>query len=66
MAPIWDIAVVLRGYDGNPDETSRLVALGFDLMIETGAALSLLPFAPEELHRRTLLMHNLRGEGVAA
>ncbi len=59
----WDIAVVLKGYDGGPTEANRLADLGHDLMLETGAALSLRPFAPEELEQRTPLMHEIRREG---
>ena len=61
----WDVAVVLKGYDGNLEEVSLLSDLGFDLMLETGAVLSLLPFSPEALAERTLFTHNLREEGVA-
>jgi hypothetical protein len=32
--------------------------------METGEALSLKPFAPEELEAQILFMHNLREEGV--
>jgi predicted nucleotidyltransferase len=60
----WDIAVFLRGYDGNREEWSRLSDLGFDLMMETGIGLSLKLFAPEELTERTLFMHNLRRDGI--
>jgi predicted nucleotidyltransferase len=60
----WDIAVILKGYDGGPAEADRLADLGYDLMLETGAVLSLKPFTPEELEQRTLFMHNLRHEGV--
>ena len=60
----WDVAVVLRGYDGDWEERHRLADLAYDLLLETGQMLSLKPFAPEELEERTLFMHNLRGEGV--
>jgi uncharacterized protein len=61
----WDVAVFLRGYDGNLDEVFRLADLSYDLMMETGEVLSIKPFAPDELAKRTLFMHNLRQEGVA-
>lgn len=57
----WDVAVVLKGYDGARAERERLVDLGYDLMLETG---EVLPLAPEELGKRTLFMHNLREEGI--
>ena len=60
----WDVAVFLRGYDGNREEWSRLSSLAFDILLETGIDLSLQPFAPEELARRTPLMHEIRREGV--
>lgn len=60
----WDVAVVIEGYDGDLHEMRQLALLGFDLMMATGAAFSMKPFAPEELEQRTLLMHNLRHEGV--
>lgn len=61
----WDVAVVLRGYDGDLEEAYRLADLAYDLLLETGEMLSLKPFAPEELGERTLFMLNLRAEGVA-
>jgi predicted nucleotidyltransferase len=61
----WDVAVVLRGYDGNWEERHRLADFGYDLLLETGEVLSLKPFAPEELEAQILFMHNLREEGVA-
>ena len=60
----WDVAVILKGYDGGPAEADQLADLGYDLLLETGAVLSLKPFAPEALEQRTLFMHNLRHEGV--
>ena len=60
----WDVAVFLRGYQGNWEEVSRLSDLGFDLMMETGIGLSLKLFAPGELTERTLFMHNLRRDGI--
>ena len=61
----WDVAVILRDYDGNREEANRLADLAFDILLETDQALSLKPFAPEELARRILFMHNLRQEGVS-
>ena len=60
----WDVAVILEGYGGDLDEVYRLADLGHDLMLETGELLSLMPFAPEELGRQTLLMENIREEAV--
>jgi predicted nucleotidyltransferase len=59
----WDVAVILKGYDGGPAEADQLADLGYDLLLETGAVLSLKPFAPEELEQRTPLMHEIRREG---
>ena len=61
----WDVAVVLRDYDGGVQEVFRLADLGYDLLLETGELLSLKPFTPEELEHRTLFMRNLREEGMA-
>jgi uncharacterized protein len=60
----WDVAVILRDYDGRLGEIYRLADLSFDLMLETGEFLTLMPFKPEDLAQRTLFMHNLRKEGV--
>src|SRR4051812_10373578 len=60
----WDVAVFLRGYDGNLDEDRRLALLGYDLMLETGVDLSIKPFSPEELAERTPLMHEIRRDGI--
>ena len=61
----YDIAVLLDGYDGAIAEVYRLADLASDLQMETGAVLSIKPFAPTELERRTLFMHNLRTEAIA-
>jgi uncharacterized protein len=60
----WDVAVFLRGYDGKLDEASRLADFTFDLLVDEGVDLSVKLFAPEELHRRTPLMHEIRREEV--
>jgi predicted nucleotidyltransferase len=61
----WDVAVVLRDYDGGVQEVFRLADLGYDLLLETGEVLSLKAFTAQELEQRTLFMRNLREEGVA-
>ena len=45
----WDVAVVLRDYDGGLHEVFRLADLGYDLLLEAGEVLSLKPFTVEEL-----------------
>src|SRR3712207_700650 len=60
----WDVAVFLRGYDGKLDEYKRLSDFELEVLLETGKAVSVKFFAPEELERRTLLMHNLRRDGT--
>jgi predicted nucleotidyltransferase len=60
----WDVAVILKDYDGSRAERHRLADLAFDLMVESGKVLSLLPLAPGELEKRTLFIHNLRQEAV--
>jgi uncharacterized protein len=60
----WDVAVFLRGYDENRDEASPLTDFTFDLLVDEGIDLSVKLFAPEELHRRTPLTHEIRREGV--
>ena len=59
-----DVAVVLKDYDDDFQEVYRLADLEYDLLLETGAAISAYPFAPSDLTKRTLFMHNLRTEGV--
>ena len=54
----------IRGYDGGLEERRRLSGLGYDVLLGSGVPLSLKPFAPEELHERTPLMHEIRREGV--
>lgn len=60
----YDVAVVLKDYDGNLDEVVRLAALSADLLLETDAFVSAKPFAAHELSARTLFMHNLRRDAV--
>lgn len=60
----WDVAVVVEGWDEFWPEQRRLSGLGFDLLMETGAPFSLKLMAPQELSRETLLMENIRHEGL--
>ena len=60
----WDVAVVLDGVGEFWPEQRALSRLAFDLLLETGAAISLKLFRPEDLARQTLLVESIRLEGV--
>lgn len=60
----YDVAVFLRGYAGGLDEVDRLADLSWDIQKETGAVVSPLPFPADERHKDTILMTNIRRDGV--
>jgi uncharacterized protein len=60
----YDVAVFLRGYTGGLDEVDRLADLSWDIQKETGAVVCPLPFPAEEIHKNTILMTNIRRDGV--
>jgi uncharacterized protein len=60
----YDVAVFLRGYTGGLDEVDRLADLSWDIQTETGAVVSPLPFPADERHKNTILMANIRRDGV--
>lgn len=62
----YDVAVVLRGYDGSAQERHRLSDLRQALLMETGEFIVFVPFAPDEYNDpSSLLLTNIRREGQA-
>ncbi len=61
----YDIAVFLRGPFDWWKEVQNLGRIGDDILWHTGAVLSPMPFGAEEYAKRTLLMGEIRREGLA-
>lgn len=61
----FDLAVVLDDYHGEWAEHEVLADVGFDLGAELGSWVSLWPLGADDLTRPTLLMEDIRREGVA-
>ena len=60
----YDIAVFLRGPFDWWAEVQRLSEIGNGLLRETGTVISPKPFGADEFDRRTLLMREIRREGI--
>lgn len=60
----YDIAVFLSDAGTFTDESARLAAVSTDILFDTGAVISAMPF-PAGAHReRTGFMHELRKDGL--
>ncbi len=62
--PNYDVAVFLAGPQDRWRELDRLAELGLDILDATGAVVHAIPFVAEALQDRSLLMHEIRREGV--
>ena len=60
----YDFAVFLRDAGSFYEETGRLSGIGVDILLDTGAVISALPFDEGEWRMRTGFMHEVRREGV--
>jgi uncharacterized protein len=60
----YDIAVFIREPGTLGDEVHRLASLTTDILIETGAVISALPFRAGAYRERTGFMHELRNDGL--
>ena len=60
----YDIAVFLRNAGSFYEETGRLSDIGVDILLDTGAVISALPFGEGEWRKRTSFMHEVRREGI--
>lgn len=60
----YDVAVFLRGYHGFGRELDFLVEIETEILSETGALISALPFPEGSYEDRTGLMHEMRREGI--
>jgi len=60
----FDIAVFLRGYTDLWDELQPLGAITTDILLDTGAVISAKPFPAGKYRERTILMGEIRREGI--
>lgn len=60
----YDVAVFLCNYPGGLEEVDRLADLSWDIQKTTGAVISALPFPAGDFDGDTLLMANIRRDGV--
>jgi predicted nucleotidyltransferase len=60
----YDIAVFLRDYRGLWDEAGPLADVTTEILYETGAVLTPIPFPAEAYSERTALMSEIRREGI--
>jgi uncharacterized protein len=60
----YDVAVFLRGYTDLWNELQPLGAITTDILLDTGAAISAKPFPAGKYRERTILMGEIRHEGI--
>lgn len=60
----YDLIAVLDDVPDHWAEVRRLSSLSFDLMLETGAFIMIIPNTATDLQNQTLFMENVRREGV--
>ena len=60
----YDVAVFLRNFTRPWPELGLLSAITTDILMETGAVISTLPFPAGAYNDRTILMGEIRREGV--
>lgn len=60
----YDVAVFLRDYTDLWNELQPLGAITTDILLDTGAVISAKPFPAEKYRERTILMGEIRLEGI--
>jgi uncharacterized protein len=60
----YDVAVFIRDAGTFGDESARLVAVSSDILLDTGAVISAMPFPAGADPERAGFMHELRNDGV--
>ncbi len=64
LASDYDIAVFLRDGGTFTDESARLAAVSTDILFDTGAVISAMPFPVGAYRERTAFMHELHKDGL--
>jgi predicted nucleotidyltransferase len=60
----YDIAVFIKDPGTLTEELDKLAALTTAILLDTGAVISAKPFYAGAYHKRTVLMHDLRKDGL--
>jgi uncharacterized protein len=60
----YDVAVFIKDAGGFADESARLAAVTTDILLDTGAVISAMPFPSGAYRERTGFMHELRKDGL--
>jgi uncharacterized protein len=60
----YDIAVFLRNLSDRMAESDRIALAATDILSETGNVIHAVPFPAGSYRERTLLMHEIRREGL--
>lgn len=59
-----DVAVSLKGYDGFGKELTPIVDIGTEILFDTGAVIDAMPLREGSHADRTIIMSELRQDGV--
>jgi predicted nucleotidyltransferase len=60
----YDVAVFLNGFGDRWQEIDRIIPVVADITDETGAVIHAMPYRAGAYDDRTMLMHEIRREGV--
>lgn len=60
----YDIAVFIKDAGTFASDSARLAAVSTDILVETGAVISAMPFPAGAYRERTGFMHELRKDGL--
>lgn len=60
----YDVAVFIKDAGGFAEDSARLASVTADILIDTGAAISAMPFPAGTYRERTGFMHELRTDGL--
>jgi predicted nucleotidyltransferase len=60
----YDIAIFIRNLSDRMAESDRIALAATDILSETGTVIHAIPFPAGSYRERTLLMHEIRREGL--
>jgi predicted nucleotidyltransferase len=60
----YDVAVFIKEGGTFSDESQRLASISTDILLDTGAVISAMPFPAGAYRERTGFMHELRKDGL--
>jgi len=60
----YDVAVFIKNFSDRMAESDRIALAATDILTETGTVIHAIPFPAGSYRERTMLMHEIRREGL--